>query len=1083
MPRGEEIQHPGAGTFYVYGSGRGSSPSGSGRSRSKLGSKERISKKERGRDGSPFPIGLPMTKWDDLIKYQYHEDPTVAPNPDSLLKHGITEYTFIPISSGGVLGKGKFSTVYKVLGIDGSYYALKHTPLYPHHPLISARLLREPTLLAELPSHPCLIGVEGWVRTQGHFYLIEQYASSHVPLPAHPLPLQPSRAAYILDQLVSVIRDTLHEKGRVCHRDLKGDNVLVDVETGEILILDLGLATRFSASEPKLTTCCGSPAFHSPEIVHALSRPPGEITYYGPELDIWCIALTLLSLLLQVRFPLGPKHTSTYVMRERVRDRLQELDEMYPRHSPWKPPRSSRINDFSGSGSANSNVVNLEFERKEWRRVRNAMRDFLELDGKKRMSNFNAYTLGEQINQRVNNWIQDEKTRFSSSTRFKSTSFIETEIKYTLPIYLDQSEEEDNDDQAEHDYREAESSHRILGHGGNDKSRPKRNNHKTQTQNQNQNVITLRNPQGESERRCKSYIKYLLRSSGVLYHLLPPPSSSSSIMNGSASSTASSNGNETITTSKEDTILQLVLDMPDTPIDSSSHHQHTHAPNDPQTGWFPSFFNFHRKTPTPSTSPQQRSVSLPPSKRSEKPLTPPISPNKDTTSKSNKKVLRCYIKLEFVNQISPSISTDKRRGSLETIQTYKDGWGNTLTPLHPVTTNMSTQTNTSSSTQNQPQINSDGTARKNYIYPVRSSSVTRPVNNNNRPANRRSVSHAAALSITRPSFNRVTTMSNINVPPLSPLSRQVSLASSPSPPPTPMEPLSRAQSRASSKSRRSTSGLVPSQHHHHHQHSHGYGSSQHESKIIIHLSDPRSFQTLKKAFNVNPFPYKMNNNHSSSTEHDDLLLLSPMTIRRNSLAPSLIVSPTDEQNDQIPDPEGKIKVGITGELNPDKIIIQEHDLEQVEVNGNRNNEEEEEEEEELRGRPRSKEDISTLTNHLHKTKSRQSTNSSSNKTKSTNSIKSKSSKSRLEVKSVDSPQQLPQEKRGLLDVIFGTTSVGTNNNSNNSNNNSRNQEELGYQYHNSLGIALGSGSGYGRAMNMNIRAKSVPPFRGIEERL
>lgn len=27
-------------------------------------------------------------------------------------------------------------------------------------------------------------------------------------------------------------------------------------------MVDLGLATQFSASEPKLTTCCGSPAFH-----------------------------------------------------------------------------------------------------------------------------------------------------------------------------------------------------------------------------------------------------------------------------------------------------------------------------------------------------------------------------------------------------------------------------------------------------------------------------------------------------------------------------------------------------------------------------------------------------------------------------------------------------------------------------------------------------------------------------------------------------------------------------------------------------------------------------------------------------
>lgn len=153
---------------------------------------------------------------------------------------------------------------------------------------------------------------------------------------------------------------------------------------------DLGLATRFSMSQPKLSTCCGSPAFHvrsprthfqayvlifsqSPEIVMALSRPPGEITYYGPELDIWCIALTLLSLLLQVRFPLGPKHTSPYVMRERAMDRLQELDELYPRHSPWRPRPLSRSARMNGYDRANTQDTDVDFEKHEWRRVRKAM--------------------------------------------------------------------------------------------------------------------------------------------------------------------------------------------------------------------------------------------------------------------------------------------------------------------------------------------------------------------------------------------------------------------------------------------------------------------------------------------------------------------------------------------------------------------------------------------------------------------------------------------------------------------------------------------------------------------------------------
>jgi serine/threonine protein kinase len=32
----------------------------------------------------------------------------------------------------------------------------------------------------------------------------------------------------ILDQLVSVVRDGLHRDGRVCHRDLKAENILIN---------------------------------------------------------------------------------------------------------------------------------------------------------------------------------------------------------------------------------------------------------------------------------------------------------------------------------------------------------------------------------------------------------------------------------------------------------------------------------------------------------------------------------------------------------------------------------------------------------------------------------------------------------------------------------------------------------------------------------------------------------------------------------------------------------------------------------------------------------------------------------------
>ncbi|ORY31407.1 hypothetical protein BCR39DRAFT_526549 [Naematelia encephala] len=462
----EELGPPGAGTLFVYG--RLESQSG------QTLNPYSLYVRRRSRDATPTATpNKDEIKWEDLLARI--EQPSKPVSPDSLLEFGIADYTFLPISQGGVLGRGKFSTVYKVISIDGQYFALKHTPLHPHHPLISSRLLREPTLLAQLPPHPCLIGVNGWVRTEGHFYLIEQYASKHVPLPELALPLRPSRAAYILDQLVSVLRDCLHGGGRVVHRDLKGDNVLIEPESGDILLLDLGLATHYSASEPKLTTCCGSPAFHSPEIVHALNRPPGEVTYYGPELDIWCIALTLLSLLLDVRFPLGPSHKSRYVMQERVRDRLQELDELYVQSSPWRVLRNARLSDAQKS-----------HEMLEWRRVRRAMSDFLDIDGVRRMASFQRYQVGPRVQERVAQHAQVEAER-----EFKSVTFIPSEVKFTLPLFL-------------------ESPSPII-------PPPPTT---TPATTAGPGPIVLLNPTTEGEKKVMSYLRYLLRSKGILYHQL-----------------------------------------------------------------------------------------------------------------------------------------------------------------------------------------------------------------------------------------------------------------------------------------------------------------------------------------------------------------------------------------------------------------------------------------------------------------------------------------------------------------------------------------------------------------------------------
>lgn len=212
----------------------------------------------RGRQGRAVPLTP-----DQIIEYQVQQSsaPATAVNLDNLLQLGISDYTYVlrpetplsprsppvgspslpssprspkpsdPAPSGPLphprrlsLGKGKFSEVL-LCHKGGVEYAIKHTPLHPHHPLIATRLLREPTILAQLLPHPNLVKVYETIRTPGHFYLVEENLANHVTLEAlvanSPRGVLSDELAWsVLDQLASVVR-SLHEPLRVCHRDIK----------------------------------------------------------------------------------------------------------------------------------------------------------------------------------------------------------------------------------------------------------------------------------------------------------------------------------------------------------------------------------------------------------------------------------------------------------------------------------------------------------------------------------------------------------------------------------------------------------------------------------------------------------------------------------------------------------------------------------------------------------------------------------------------------------------------------------------------------------------------------------------------
>lgn len=469
------------------------SGSGSGSSHTDSSSRSSHSKRKSAKVSRKWDAERVLPTLDD-VEARHHEPVTVS-SADKLLSRGISEYTLLP----KILGRGKFSSVFlasKPHGPTGEpkLFAIKHTPLFPHHPLIATRLLREPTLLAELPPHPNLVNVYETIRTPGHFYLVEEYLDGYVTLealllmrsdepPPHAPILPTGVANCVLDQLLSAVH-AIHHPLQICHRDIKPENILVHPDTLQLKLLDFGLATHFSRSEAKLSTCCGSPAFHCPEIVTALRNPLGTVHYWGPEVDAWTCGITMLRLLTGIRYPIGASHTSVRSMSIRAQRAVATI----------KDPE-----------------------------LRDRVGKLLQVNGERRMRNFEDLVKALETSA--------EEPPYRGVKEFKSTTFIpvQPQHKMNLPLVVGPA-------------AEAALTSPLLPSGATPSASKRTtpiNSRPTSPTLANADVpdahlspaptLLLSNPTYQPAQRILSYVKYCLRCAGILYHCWPDTSSSTSL--------------------------------------------------------------------------------------------------------------------------------------------------------------------------------------------------------------------------------------------------------------------------------------------------------------------------------------------------------------------------------------------------------------------------------------------------------------------------------------------------------------------------------------------------------------------------